>query len=619
MFTLYSSRTNLPTLPRIALLIAGGLLPLFAPSAWAETPIDLPASNAAAPGFLGPQGRFATIPHDAALQKTFLKLGLDGLAIQHGGVEETLASYSRIVLADLTGGESIRGQDPVFSVLSMVYEPERWLTAEIFPVDSPWLGEFLGLPPAKKWMAVTDYYHSPNREALNRRVKEDQDLRSRIATLRETRNTAIQARTVGLSESRMDSWTPEGMTTAEFAKLVDDPITFSEYSETLKSLEAKAAEAKPEAEAAARFLGRIQGLVNLSAGFLIAPDPANYKGEWATPWSRETGDTAIAAIARDLDSALNTAFAARSTDGLPAALNRFHAAVESLDTYPTPTQRRARTFYVEVQPFRKTAWIYLLSVLVWGVWGITRSRVARGVAIGVLAAGYAMHTATEVLRLYLSGHMPVSNMYESITFATWAMMTVGLGLSLVARRTAFAVAAGVVGFLALMLVGFMPLHETRIHALRAVLNSYWLNIHVTMMLMSYGAFLLAGVLSIGYLAGRLLAKTSAAAGYEAFELYAYRCVQVGWPLLTVGVFLGGVWAETAWGRFWGWDPKETWALITWIVYTVYLHTRMVLGWRGRISAIACVVGFLAVLVTWLGVSYLPGLAGGLHSYASPTG
>jgi len=106
---------------------------------------------------------------------------------------------------------------------------------------------------------------------------------------------------------------------------------------------------------------------------------------------------------------------------------------------------------------------------------------------------------------------------------------------------------------------------------------------------------------------------------ESLELFAYRCVQVGWPLLTLGVFLGGVWAQTAWGRFWGWDPKETWALITWIVYTGYLHTRMVLGWRGKLSAIASLAGFACVLITWFGVSYLPGLAGGLHSYASPAG
>src|SRR5690606_14227366 len=100
--------------------------------------------------------------------------------------------------------------------------------------------------------------------------------------------------------------------------------------------------------------------------------------------------------------------------------------------------------------------------------------------------------------------------------------------------------------------------------------------------------------------------------------FAYRLVQVGWPILTFGVALGAVWADTAWGRYWGWDPKETWAFITWVTYTVYLHTRMVLGWRGRWSAAACLIGFLMVLITWLGVSFIPLFAGGLHTYASPT-
>jgi len=181
--------------------------------------------------------------------------------------------------------------------------------------------------------------------------------------------------------------------------------------------------------------------------------------------------------------------------------------------------------------------------------------------------------------------------------------------------------ATLVGFLMLTGVAMMPLHESRIHPLRAVLNSYWLNIHVTMMLFSYAAFALAAVFAGIYLlrsAFRLDGVLSSVMSQAQTEEFAYRLVQLGWPLLTVGVTLGAVWADVAWGRAWGWDPKETWAFITWVTYTAYLHSRMVMGWRGNWSAAACVVGFVMVVITMLGVSYLPWFSGGLHSYASPT-
>jgi cytochrome c-type biogenesis protein CcsB len=213
-------------------------------------------------------------------------------------------------------------------------------------------------------------------------------------------------------------------------------------------------------------------------------------------------------------------------------------------------------------------------------------------------------------------------MYESITFTAWSAIVIGATFEIMQRRGFVGLVTAVVGLLALILVAQMPLHDIRMHPLRAVLNSYWLNIHVTMMLVSYGAFAIAAGVAVVYLLKSFLGRDALFGGtplmdLEQTEEFAYRLVQVGWPILTVGICLGAVWADTAWGRYWGWDPKETWAFITWIVYTIYLHSRMVMGWRGRVSALACVIGFIMVLITWLGVSYIPWFAGGLHTYASP--
>jgi cytochrome c-type biogenesis protein CcsB len=102
---------------------------------------------------------------------------------------------------------------------------------------------------------------------------------------------------------------------------------------------------------------------------------------------------------------------------------------------------------------------------------------------------------------------------------------------------------------------------------------------------------------------------------QVLELFTYRAIQIGYPLLTWGIFSGAVWADHAWGRFWAWDPKETWSLITWFVYTIFLHMRLRHGLSGRALALASIAGFISVLITWLGVSYLPIFAG-LHSYAN---
>ena len=152
-----------------------------------------------------------------------------------------------------------------------------------------------------------------------------------------------------------------------------------------------------------------------------------------------------------------------------------------------------------------------------------------------------------------------------------------------------------------------------------MLNSFWLNYHVTALLVSYAAFLLSFVFCLlffvkewtGNRADGLLPRK------EVFDYLNYRAVQVGWPLLTLGIFLGAVWANTAWGSAWSWDPKETWALITWLTYTVFLHLRMNLGWTGRRAIFASMIGFAMVLVTYFGVNYLPYIGGGMHSYAEP--
>ncbi|RME70919.1 MAG: c-type cytochrome biogenesis protein CcsB, partial [Planctomycetota bacterium] len=272
---------------------------------------------------------------------------------------------------------------------------------------------------------------------------------------------------------------------------------------------------------------------------------------------------------------------------------------------------------------------------------------------------------------------PVANIYEAVVFATFASVVVGSIFELRTRKGWFGAAAAVFGALAFMLADLVPALDPTIRPLQPVLRSYWLNIHVTCMLLSYGTFALAFVLGLAYVArwfpargyprwavavpagiavlGVVLAFVPAFAGHGQLRLVQYlvamllapalavgtgwawvrltgggqpidpqaagtlrqlersiyRVVQVGFVIITAGIILGAVWANESWGRYWGWDPKETWAFITWVIYGAFIHGYMAGWFRGVRAAVWQVLGFYAVLFTFFGVSYvLPGL----HSY-----
>jgi cytochrome c-type biogenesis protein CcsB len=246
------------------------------------------------------------------------------------------------------------------------------------------------------------------------------------------------------------------------------------------------------------------------------------------------------------------------------------------------------------------------------------SRVTWGIGFALMLGATVALVFALANRAYLGGRMPVSNMYESITFAMGAFALVSVVYEAIHRRAWVGIGASFAGWVLMTMANSMSLQARKIDPLVAVLNSVWLNFHVTSLLISYSCFLLAFVTGILFLIKDMTGnRPGVLPRAETFEFLTYRCVQIGWPLLTLGIFLGGVWANTAWGSFWSWDPKETWALITWLTYTIYLHLRINLGWNGRKSIYASMIGFGMVLLTYFGVSYLPGLAGGMHSYAEP--
>jgi cytochrome c-type biogenesis protein CcsB len=250
-----------------------------------------------------------------------------------------------------------------------------------------------------------------------------------------------------------------------------------------------------------------------------------------------------------------------------------------------------------------------------GIWVTT--------AVVLTCVGLAAHSAGVLTRGLAVHRLPWGDMYEFITALT--CVAVAFFLAAMIRYRAYYLGLFVMGAVVLVL----GLAETVIYTpagpLVPALQSYWLAIHVTAMTLAAGIFFVAAVIGITYLVVDRHARRVAAGrppgadgilrrlpGPEVLDRLAYRTVVFGFPVWTFGVMAGGIWADSAWGSYWSWDPTETWAFVTWVVYACFLHARATAGWRGRRAAVIQLTGFCCLLFNVLVVSLL---IPGLHSYA----
>jgi cytochrome c-type biogenesis protein CcsB len=271
---------------------------------------------------------------------------------------------------------------------------------------------------------------------------------------------------------------------------------------------------------------------------------------------------------------------------------------------------QTETFYRRVNPWFWARLLYLITLLLMllSVW--VKPNALTTTARWTLLAGLAVHTAGLALRFYIGGRAPWSNMYESLITVTWgALLLSQIPIRGVSRRVVIPVAA-VIGFANLTIAAHNSLSPA-INPLVPALQSVWLNIHVIVILTGYAS----GALAMGAGHAYLFLDTFHPHNQRSLTEISqalYRFVQYAVLFLIVGILLGSIWAHSAWGRYWGWDPKETWALITWLFYLSLIHGHSQ-GWiRERGMAISSLFGFLLILVTYYGVNYY---LAGLHSYA----
>jgi len=269
-----------------------------------------------------------------------------------------------------------------------------------------------------------------------------------------------------------------------------------------------------------------------------------------------------------------------------------------------------------------TTFIYFLAFMAYLAGMVMNRSVLSRLGTYLSLLGFLAQTLAIILRWVESyemgiGHAPLSNLYESLVFFSWTLMLLYLILEWRTKNRTIGAFVTPLAFLALAYASFSPNISSQIQPLIPALKSNWLISHVITCFFGYAAFALSFGVSIMYLLKRLdtAEKDNRFLGLipstAILDDLNYQMIVIGFLMLTLGIITGSVWAHSAWGTYWSWDPKETWSLITWLVYASVIHTRLVKGWTGKKIAILSIVGFACVLFTYFGVNYLAGL----HSYA----
>ncbi|PKL52250.1 MAG: c-type cytochrome biogenesis protein CcsB [Nitrospira bacterium HGW-Nitrospira-1] len=237
------------------------------------------------------------------------------------------------------------------------------------------------------------------------------------------------------------------------------------------------------------------------------------------------------------------------------------------------------------------------------------------IMFSLVVIGFALHTANIIARYVLSGHIPIANLHEASSFFAWCIVLLFFYLE-------YRYKPGLLGSFIMPVVFVLMLSSSmlprKIEPLSPVLQSCWLGIHTVLAFIGDAAFAMAFGIGIMYLIQEHYVKSKHIRGLfrklpslQMLDDINYRLITIGFPFLTLAIITGALWAESAWGSYWRWDPKEVWSLITWFIYASVLHVRLTAGWRGKRAAILSVIGFCAVLFTFFGVNLL---GKGLHLF-----
>lgn len=232
-----------------------------------------------------------------------------------------------------------------------------------------------------------------------------------------------------------------------------------------------------------------------------------------------------------------------------------------------------------------------------------------------LICAFSIHFLSLITRYFEAGYTPLTNLYEALSFLSLCIA----GFFIFIRHTYDAKILGSLILPAISVIGVISLFcPQEIRPLPPYLRSYFLPIHTTFSFLGNAAFITSFFVSVVYIVTEHYIKKKKIPRYamrlpplELLDRVNVRCISIGFPFLTLGIITGSIWASLAWGSYWSWDPKEVWSLVTWLIYAIVIHRRMIVGWKGKKTAYMMILGFFSIIFTFIGVNYL---IGGKHSY-----
>src|SRR5438067_5112350 len=491
----------------------------------------------------------------------FKQFGL--LAIQDGGRRKPIDTFAREALIRITGRSTYidkagRRWQPNDFLLSALLDTRDWKNEPMILISSGQLIERLGLDKTQRRFSFAQLTGSA-----------------------ELQRIASEARALKRAEKPLDRVQQEALSVSDRLALL--------------------------------------GNVMNGNALLIVPSPQRETDAWMVP---DPG--AIAASYNEAQFApafaeltkMMRAYTQADTFNFSSAARQLQDNLRALSPsiYPQKSQLRLEYFYNHFKGFYRAIWCYGIALVILIVAHLRKRGVAlQTVGVGIAVLGLAFQASGIVMRCLIAGRPPVTNMYESIIWVSFAVSFFGMIFFARYRTTVYLLAALPVTLIALLLVHQMPIAmPSSIDPLVPVLrDNFWLTVHVLTITLSYAAFALA--MGFGHILLWRYARTPAAARADApMHFWLYRVLQLGVLLLAAGTILGGVWANYSWGRFWGWDPTETWALIALLCYILTLHGRLAGWWAEFGLVVAGVVCFLAVLMAWYGVNFV--LGKGVHSH-----
>lgn len=495
----------------------------------------------------------------------FAKTGdaLKYLPVQDGGRIKPYDSFAREMLEIVYGKTKYEGRAATEIVMTWMLSPQIWQDKKIFEVRNHQVLEALKLPKDQRYFSGNEIFGNERFALLS------QELQSKRET-KEKLNPYFQA----LQRLENQFFVFQEVAAGRMLKVV--PPKEGDAWIAVVNLES------PQQE---KFLEMTKAFVNHIG--------AVAKGE------------STAQTAADLDSAVH---------GFEDV-----ARVNNPAVYDHVGRIQAEVLYNDFHPFRWAYILYFLAFLVLLlVWTLSKESLMSVVWV-LLGLGFALNTYGFGLRMFIMDRAPVTNMYETVIWVAWGTILFAGILEMIYKLRIVLMAGTLVATFGLVIADFAPaVLDPTLQPLEPVLRSnYWLTIHVMTITISYAAFFLAfGLGDIGLLY-YLRGEEKHHEKIKAIVVGIYRAMQIGVAFLAPGIILGGIWADYSWGRFWGWDPKETWALIALLGYLAVLHAR----YAGMIKqfgmVVTAIVAFSLVIMAWYGVNFV--LGAGLHSYGFGAG